>query len=121
MTANEAWDTIISSLLGKPNGLPTVPKVKREPVWFTASTDGETLFIDEAKINKPSSKLSMRRQLEHGTFGNIYLLYLRRENGEQVSAEASGKRHLKDNGLGCLEGQDDVITLNLEQRGQLEG
>lgn len=86
---SEAWNTIIAILSKKPTEFPTVPKTKRIPVWFMASTDGEKIFIDEAKINKPSSKLSLRRMLEYRTFEKIYPLYIRRENGEQVSAEAN--------------------------------
>ena len=89
MTASEAWNAIVGGLLESPEELPTVPKIKRTPVWFFASTDGETIFINEAKFNKPPSKLSMSRMLVYKTFQKIYPLYQKRENGEQVSAEAT--------------------------------
>ena len=89
MTASEAWSAIVDGLLEEPREFPTVPKTKRTPVWFFASTDGETITINEARINKPSSKLSMPRKLEYKTFLKIHPLYLKREQGEQVSAEAT--------------------------------
>lgn len=89
MTALEAWNAIVGGLLEKPREFPTVPKIKKTPVWFLASTDGEKVIINEARINKPSSKLSMPRKLVYNTFLKIYPLYLKRESGEQVSAEAA--------------------------------
>lgn len=77
---------IISSLDGKSVELPTVPKTNKVPVWFTASTDGKTIFINEAVENKPSSKLSVQRRLNYNTFQKVHPLFLRREKGEAVSS-----------------------------------
>lgn len=57
------WNMIVDRLTGNCIEIPTVPKVKKDPVWFSATTDGVTIFINEAVNNKPSSKLSMQRKL----------------------------------------------------------
>ena len=67
--------------------LPTVPKTSRVPVWFSATTNGDIIFINEALDHKPSSKLSAERKLNYSNFKKVYPLYLRRENGESVSSE----------------------------------
>ena len=46
MTPQQAWSTIITKLTGKGLELPTVPKVKKDPVWFSATTDGKSIYID---------------------------------------------------------------------------
>ena len=40
MTSIKAWTTIINRLAGKRIEFPTVPKTKKDPVWFSATTDG---------------------------------------------------------------------------------
>lgn len=88
-TSLEAWNTIIHRLKGNRIELPTVPKNKRVPVWFSATTNGEKVLINEAVDHKPSSKLSGVRTLTYRNFEKVYPLYLKRENGESVSAEVT--------------------------------
>ena len=88
MTSQEAWLNIIAHLQNKSIEFPTVPKIKRDPVWFDASTDGEIIIISPAKINRPSSQLTMQRKLSYKIFEKVYPIYLRRINGEAVSNEA---------------------------------
>jgi hypothetical protein len=88
MTSQQAWNTIVDKLKGERKEFPTVPIVKRTPVWFSAVVNGEIILIDKAITHQPSSKLTVPRKLKYTTFQKIYPLYLRRENGEQVSVEA---------------------------------
>lgn len=80
---------IISKLIDGNIELPTVPKTKKTPVWFTAATDGNTIFINEAVNNRPSSKLMNERKLTYKEFQKVYPLYLRREKGELVSSQVT--------------------------------
>jgi hypothetical protein len=89
MTCEQAWNIIINKLLENPIELHTVPKVKKIPVWFLATTDGDRIYISDAIQNRPSCQLSMQRKLKYSTFQKVYPLYFRRENGEQVSKEIS--------------------------------
>lgn len=85
----KAWNTIINRLEGNRIELSTVPKTKKIPVWFSATTNRETIFINEAIDHKPSSRLSVQRVLNYKTFEKVYPLYLRRKNGERVSSEVT--------------------------------
>ncbi|SEP93250.1 hypothetical protein SAMN05216232_1361 [Virgibacillus subterraneus] len=69
--------------------MPTVPKTKKVPVWFSASKDGTIIFINKAFDHTPSSKLSSERKLDYNTFQKVYPFYLKRENGEAVSSVVS--------------------------------
>ena len=89
MSPEIAWNNIIRNLRGKSIELPTVPKIKKIPVWFSASTDGNMIFIDKASKNQPSSKLSMIRKLTYKIFQKVYPLYIKREQGESVSIEVT--------------------------------
>lgn len=80
MTSQEAWLKIVAHLQTKSIEFPTVPKIKRDPVWFDASTDGEIIMINPAKNNRPSSQLTMQRKLGYKVFEKVYPIYLRRIN-----------------------------------------
>ena len=85
----KVWNNIVSSLTNSEREFPTTPKTKKEPVWFLASSDGERIYINEAKENKPSSNLKCRRVLTYENFKEVYPIHLRRERGEKVSKEAT--------------------------------
>lgn len=85
----QAWQTIISKLDQTPREFHTVPIIQKQPVWFSATTDGETIFIDNATINRPSSNLKVTRRLYYKIFEKVYPLYLKREKGEPVSKEVT--------------------------------
>ncbi|MEH7096509.1 hypothetical protein [Neobacillus vireti] len=89
MTPLEAWISITKNLEGKTIELPTIPKIKKIPVWFSATTNGDIIIIDKATSHEPSSKLSTPRILNYNTFQKVFPLYLRREKGESVSSEVT--------------------------------
>ena len=82
------WLNIISNIRNNPTELHTLPKVARQPKWFSVDTDGTYIYISNAKYNVPSSNLTGTRKLNYNEFTRIYPIYLRRELGEQVSSEA---------------------------------
>lgn len=65
----------MDNLTENPIEFSTVPKTKREPVWFSAVAVGDIIIINETIHNKPSSKLSMKRKLEHKTLKK-YILFI---------------------------------------------
>lgn len=85
----QIWNKIIENLSSSGREFPTTPKTKKEPVWFLARTDKEKIYINEAIENKPSSKIKVKRTLTYDNFKDVYPIYIRRENGENVSKEAS--------------------------------
>jgi hypothetical protein len=89
----EIWNKIIKNVMKQSTDLPTIPKTSRAPLWFHVSSDGESLFIDNAKDHSPSSSLSSMRKLTYKEFEKIYPIYLKREQGEAVSQEATVKTY----------------------------
>ncbi len=87
--ADEVWKNIINKLAAGRIELPTTPITKKAPLWFSATTDNEHIFVSSAKDHQPSSKITMERKLTQKNFRKVYPLYLRRINGESVSAEAT--------------------------------
>lgn len=83
------WQTIISDLKNNPRDLHTVPKSNAKPRWFYAYTDGDKIYVTNAKEHTPSSKISTPRKLKFSTFEKVYPIHLRREKGESVSQEAT--------------------------------
>ena len=83
------WDKIKSYLRNNKTEFHTVPKDNRQPVWFSAVTEGDVVVIDKAVVNTPSSKLKYSRKLTFKDFQKIYPIYLKRESGQSVSKEAT--------------------------------
>lgn len=83
------WQKIINDLKNNPRDLHTVPKTNKKHLWFYAYTDGEKIYVTNAKENTPSSKISSTRTLDFASFEKIYPIHLRREKGESVSQEAT--------------------------------
>jgi len=46
MTTTQAWSTIITKLAETSIEMQTVPKTQKTPVWFSASTDGNMIYIN---------------------------------------------------------------------------
>lgn len=91
VTHEKAWEIIIKSLLNNKQEFKTIPKVNRKPVWFSAKSDGNLVYINKAEINKPSSDISTVRVLNYSNFIDVYPLFIKRENGEKVSKEVATK------------------------------
>ncbi|MCW2279234.1 hypothetical protein [Heliophilum fasciatum] len=87
MIAQQVWNIILTNLKDKRTELPTAPKTKKSPLWFSVTLDGNAIIVDNAAEHKPSCKIAKPRRLTYEEFQKVYPLYLRRENGEKVSAE----------------------------------
>ena len=87
----EAWKIMINKLTEEKQEFHTVPKTNKKPVWFEAESDGKDIFVNSAKSNEPSSKISSTRKLKYNNFIEVYPLYIKRENGEKVSQEVTNK------------------------------
>jgi len=87
MDTRKAWDTILNNFGTETFEFPTILKVKRTPVWFSAYAEGNKIIIDKAINNRPSSKLKAKRILYYQQFVDVLPLYYKRKNGERVSKE----------------------------------
>lgn len=84
----EKWEKIINLIGDKSIEIKTYPKINKEALWFSVSTDRNNIYIDIAKENLPSVKIKKRSPLTIHEFKEIYPIYLKREKGESVSKEA---------------------------------
>lgn len=89
MELETIWKDIIQSIGMSEIEIHTIPKTNKQPVWFSVTTDGTRIFVNNAKYNAPSSKISMTRTLNFKDFAKVYPLYVRREQGECVSQEVT--------------------------------
>ena len=89
INVKEAWEKIINQLDNNKKEFHTVPKTNKKPVWFSVYKKGDSIFVGQAELNQPSSKISTPRKLTYENFKDVYPLYIRRANGESVSAEVT--------------------------------
>ncbi len=82
MTEREAWQKIITELSATPGDFKTVPKTRREPVWFFAKTDGDNIYVNNAKQMRPSSRLTTPRIITYADFNTVRSYYSRWSSGE---------------------------------------
>lgn len=67
-------------------------QVKRDPLWFQVSTQGNYLIVNKAKNNRPSVNLSRERKISFKDFEFVYSYYDRWLKGEMgVRHEVSRK------------------------------
>ncbi|OPX45064.1 hypothetical protein CLHUN_12960 [Ruminiclostridium hungatei] len=83
MTSEEAWKKIIDKLSIDPDDYKSVPQINRIPVWFSASTDKEFIFINSAKMESPSSKITTPRKIVFSDFDQVYAVYASWADGEK--------------------------------------
>lgn len=89
MTTRELWQKLLSELGCQSLEFPTTPKQIRTHIWFSAKAVDSCIYVGNAKEHTPSRRISGARILTFTEFERIYPIYLKRENGERVSAEAT--------------------------------
>jgi len=90
----EYWRKVINVFSNAKIELHTTPKSEtRIPLWFSAYTSNDDVYIDNAEINRPSSKISYPRRLSFNEFEKMYPIYLKRKAGHAVSVEATATSH----------------------------
>lgn len=87
----QIWQQIIGQAELQDFEIHTVPQSRKTPVWFRVSTDGRTVFINQARENTPSSSLKLPRVITFDEFDRIFPYYELRLNGTSISQEATSK------------------------------
>ena len=82
------WEMILQNLTNNPRDLQTINKTKRPGIWFYAEVNGETIHVQKARNHRPSSNFKYNHILRKKDFDLMYPIYLRRQNGEEVSNES---------------------------------
>lgn len=77
----DLWKRIICQLSIESCDFKTVPKINREPVWFNAESDGESIFVDRARHNQPSSQIATKRKITYSDFETVFEYYQRWRHG----------------------------------------
>lgn len=84
------WKKLLANIKASPRDFHTHPKrSSKEPLWFYAETDGNVIYITNAKNHSPSCSISQERRLNFEEFKRIYPIYLKRESGARISQEAT--------------------------------
>jgi hypothetical protein len=92
MNAQILWDKIQEKARLSELEIQTVPQVRRDPLWFQVSTQGNYLIIRKAKDNRPSVNLSFDRKISYRDFEFVCGYYERWLKGEKgVRHEVSRK------------------------------
>lgn len=87
------WKEILEYFFEKEIELHTRPKTKRQYKWFSLYSDSDYIYIQSAKENEPSCKISKFRKLTYKEFVRILSIYYARERGEAVSKRAAKVTH----------------------------
>lgn len=82
MAELELWKRIIGELTSNPDDFKTVPRINREPVWFYAETDGESIYVDKAHQKRPSCQIALKRRIKYSDFETVYRYFQRWNVGE---------------------------------------
>jgi hypothetical protein len=87
MNAQMIWNKVHEKARFIDFEIQTVPQVRREPLWFHVSTQGNYLIISKAKYHNPSVNLSDDRKISFKDFEFVCGYYDRWLKGE------TGVRH----------------------------
>jgi hypothetical protein len=74
MSPTEASKIIISNLDSNFKEFSTIPKINRKPVWFSASTNGEVILINNANEREKGEPVS--KEVTAITLNQVYYFYL---------------------------------------------
>jgi hypothetical protein len=87
MNGENLWRKIVAELAIGPVETATVPSNNKEPSWFIVYLEEGIVYVDNAKIHKPSTKMSQRRRISEKDFLAVYPYYHRWANGERNSKQ----------------------------------
>ena len=90
--AVQLWHNILSKLNGSPQEIQTVNKTGSAAggKWFQVNVVDDTVYIDEAMINTPSSRLTNIRAISKTEFMALYPNYFKWRAGTMSREQAKG-------------------------------
>lgn len=83
MNGEYVWEKIIAGLSEIPIEIATVPSNNRTPLWFSVYLDRGNIYVDNAIMNIPSTRMTGRRKIRKNDFLTVYQFYDRWNNGER--------------------------------------
>ena len=80
------WEELIKSFSETPRDVATVPMKRTQCKWFYVSVRGDKLCVESGKHHDNPSKIKGARKLNDEDLEKMYDFYVRRNNGEKLSA-----------------------------------
>ena len=80
------WEELIKSFSETPRDVATVPMKRTQCKWFYVSVRGDKLCVESGKHHDNPSKIKGARKLNDEDLATMYDFYVRRNNGEKISA-----------------------------------
>lgn len=80
------WEELIKSFSETPRDVATVPMKRTQCKWFYVSVRGDKLCVESGKHHDNPSKIKSARKLNEEDLATMYDFYVRRNNGEKLSA-----------------------------------
>ena len=80
------WEELIKSFSETPRDVATVPMKRTQCKWFYVSVRGDKLCVESGKHHDNPSKIKGVRKLNDEDLEKMYDFYVRRNNGEKLSA-----------------------------------
>ena len=80
------WEELIKSFSETPRDVATVPMKRTQCKWFYVSVRGDKLCVESGKHHDNPSKIKGVRKLNDEDLETMYDFYVRRNNGEKLSA-----------------------------------
>jgi len=89
-SADELWKNIIISLSQSPQDICTVTRYGSGGKWIHAKVINNTILVNKAKHNTPSSNMASERTINKTEFTKLYPLYYQWINGNITREQAKG-------------------------------
>ena len=80
------WEELITRFSEPPRDVATVPMKRTQCKWFYVSVRGDKLCVESGKHHDNPSKIKSARKLNEEDLATMYDFYVRRNNGEKLSA-----------------------------------
>ena len=80
------WEELIKSFSETPRDVATVPMKRTQCKWFYVSVRADKLCVESGKHHDNPSKIKSARKLNEEDLATMYDFYVRRNNGEKLSA-----------------------------------
>ena len=88
--ANSLWQNILTELKLNPQEIHTTKKCGDIGIWISVEADNDTVIINRAKQNSPSSSISEPRNITKSESLKLYPNYFKWREGKMSRAQARG-------------------------------
>lgn len=87
---NALWKKVIQNLFHYHREIQTINQNGTKSKWISVSSDDMNVYVDKAKLNTPSSSITLARTINRNEFVKLIPLYYQWRNGNITREEAKG-------------------------------